>query len=387
MADNPSFAGVHPSLVSQLHEFDGHIAARIRDAYRGTDDGNVFSRCGTFAAERRGVQPQHDERERAAREMEVVRREAMARPTQEQQMHEQRQMQLQLHEQQIQMQQQQEQYQRQQFQEQQRMQDLEQVEQQRQLRKQQQQSAEARTLTHRQSQQFHEPHQQQPEEARTLTHRQSRQFHEPHQQQPGEARTLTHRQSQQFREPHQQQYSHPPAQPQYQQQFDQGHAAYAVADRQASTHATPPASQFPGRSLTHSQSLSSLHAAYAQDQVMQPPHRQSQPSLYTMHPDHRQSHESIPSDTSAMSHFPPAAYGVHIMPQQQQPQQTAVDPAYHYQETKYWPTTDQSSAAQSHVGHRYTPEGALRGIAADDYSLQETWQSYMYKVRCFYDHY
>ena len=29
---------------------------------------------------------------------------------------------------------------------------------------------------------------------------------------------------------------------------------------------------------------------------------------------------------------------------------------------------------------RYTPEGALRGIAADDHSLQETWQSYMNKV-------
>lgn len=30
--------------------------------------------------------------------------------------------------------------------------------------------------------------------------------------------------------------------------------------------------------------------------------------------------------------------------------------------------------------HHYTPEGALRGIAADDMSLQETWQSYMSKV-------
>ena len=29
---------------------------------------------------------------------------------------------------------------------------------------------------------------------------------------------------------------------------------------------------------------------------------------------------------------------------------------------------------------QYTPEGALRGIAADDRSLQETWQSYMNKV-------
>jgi hypothetical protein len=31
--------------------------------------------------------------------------------------------------------------------------------------------------------------------------------------------------------------------------------------------------------------------------------------------------------------------------------------------------------------NQYTPEGALRGIAADDTSLQETWQSYMNNVQ------
>jgi len=30
--------------------------------------------------------------------------------------------------------------------------------------------------------------------------------------------------------------------------------------------------------------------------------------------------------------------------------------------------------------HHYTPESALRGIAADDRGLQETWQSFMNKV-------
>jgi len=37
---------------------------------------------------------------------------------------------------------------------------------------------------------------------------------------------------------------------------------------------------------------------------------------------------------------------------------------------------------------QYTPERALRGIAADDHSLQETWQSFMNKVgspRQFFD--
>jgi hypothetical protein len=31
--------------------------------------------------------------------------------------------------------------------------------------------------------------------------------------------------------------------------------------------------------------------------------------------------------------------------------------------------------------YHYTPEGALRGIAADDPRLQETWQTYMSNVR------
>ncbi len=35
---------------------------------------------------------------------------------------------------------------------------------------------------------------------------------------------------------------------------------------------------------------------------------------------------------------------------------------------------------QYHPQQRYTPEGAMRGIAADDQSLQQTWQSYMYNV-------
>ena len=30
--------------------------------------------------------------------------------------------------------------------------------------------------------------------------------------------------------------------------------------------------------------------------------------------------------------------------------------------------------------HHYTPGGALKGIVADDRSLQETWQSYMFNM-------
>ena len=69
-------------------------------------------------------------------------------------------------------------------------------------------------------------------------------------------------------------------------------------------------------------------------------------------------------------------------PPHRQPQ-PAVYTEHHYQQTKYWSATGQNLVAQGHAEqpHHYTPENALRGIAADDYSLQETWQSYMYKVK------
>ena len=35
------------------------------------------------------------------------------------------------------------------------------------------------------------------------------------------------------------------------------------------------------------------------------------------------------------------------------------------------------------VPYHYTPDAALRGIAADDPRLQETWQTYMNSVRIF----
>ncbi|KAK0205424.1 fungal-specific transcription factor domain-containing protein [Desarmillaria ectypa] len=57
---------------------------------------------------------------------------------------------------------------------------------------------------------------------------------------------------------------------------------------------------------------------------------------------------------------------------------------------QYWTdqamdTTADYSQQHSHYGmhqyqQHYTPEGAMRGIAADDQSLQQTWQSYMYNV-------
>jgi hypothetical protein len=70
---------------------------------------------------------------------------------------------------------------------------------------------------------------------------------------------------------------------------------------------------------------------------------------------------------------------------------------------KYWPAASTSSAIRldqsGAIGgfaptplqpqpryqlQQYAPDSALRGIAADDKSLQETWQSYMNKVWSFF---
>jgi hypothetical protein len=39
----PAFAGVHPSLVDQLHGFDGHLSARIQHAYHANHDDFALS--------------------------------------------------------------------------------------------------------------------------------------------------------------------------------------------------------------------------------------------------------------------------------------------------------------------------------------------------------
>ncbi|KAF8065271.1 fungal-specific transcription factor domain-containing protein [Lyophyllum atratum] len=66
-ADMQSFAGVHPSLVTELREFDGCIEAQIRDAWQV--GGGVFVRPGGDARERRDqMQMQMAEREQRERE-------------------------------------------------------------------------------------------------------------------------------------------------------------------------------------------------------------------------------------------------------------------------------------------------------------------------------
>ncbi len=64
----------------------------------------------------------------------------------------------------------------------------------------------------------------------------------------------------------------------------------------------------------------------------------------------------------------PAASTSFAMPVEQAP---AVLPSF---------TSQPALQPRPQYHQHYTPDGALRGIAADDRSLQETWQSYMNKV-------
>jgi hypothetical protein len=73
------------------------------------------------------------------------------------------------------------------------------------------------------------------------------------------------------------------------------------------------------------------------------------------------------------------------MPDQQAmgPTTSAYAPLHGYQQQQQYqqPSYHQHPQHEHQYKHQhYTPEGALQGIAADDRSLQETWQSYMNKV-------
>ncbi|KAF8909644.1 hypothetical protein CPB84DRAFT_1765097 [Gymnopilus junonius] len=125
--------------------------------------------------------------------------------------------------------------------------------------------------------------------------------------------------------------------------------------------------------------------------------RQQQHSMYSVPSEYHPSPESMRSASSSTGPTPPhTSYG-----QPSSSTAVSVSTSYVPETYKYWPAAATSFAmpdqqptfAYAPGGHapvqhypppqqhqQYTPEGALRGIAADDRSLQETWQSYMNNV-------
>jgi hypothetical protein len=81
------------------------------------------------------------------------------------------------------------------------------------------------------------------------------------------------------------------------------------------------------------------------------------------------------SPSTYVPHWSASSYSFSMPDQQATSASTAGSAGYP------WATTIPRKQTPEYQQHQqYTPEGALRGIAADDHSLQETWQSYMNKV-------
>ncbi|KAF9463262.1 fungal-specific transcription factor domain-containing protein [Collybia nuda] len=318
--DNPSFAGVHPSLVNELNAFDGHINAQIQNAYHVND--GAFAQPMDNSRERRHQQQQMERQTYEAQQrsdQENAQRKDMARQQLEQQQSE-------------------------------RME----LERQQQVRQQQQQQQDMQNQQRLQEQQLFEQHQQQQREL------QRQQVELASQPQP---QTTHHHQTQNTM-----QY-----QP-YSQQQQQQSSTFSNSFSHGILGAEPTQAHVPRHQLSHSQSHSSLQEAYQQYQHRQQPRQaRSQHQMYVVPPEYQHQHvssEAATPSSATTSHFSQA--------------ESYHDPNTHAQrnESQYWPATGYTNPSQFAQGqtHEYTPYAALKGIAAEDRGLQETWQTYMSKV-------
>jgi hypothetical protein len=414
--DNPQFANVHPSLVSELNSFQGHIKEQIQNAYRNGGElfsgapmmvdpissGRVMSTTSAHQANHHQQQQQamYQQQQQLKQKKEMQRQERLERERQEAEMREIEELERQevARKQQLQQQleiqrqytQQQQEMQRQQKQQQQQTQ---QAQQQHQLDMQRQQE----TLQHQQRQ---EQHRQQMEAQQQQMHQHQHQQHTTHYRQQGyEAETgrahtayapstsvgvgpmpAHHAQAPPQRHHSQSQLQPPPVvaqtyQPSPLQSQPQYHHPTQVSH--------PPASvPHPDQQHGHA-----IPAHYAPPPSHAPAIPQQQHSMYSVPQEY---HSNIESTHVA----PSSAYGDAHRSTYTQPQPSASYPQETY---KYWPAApgsftvpEQQYAAPTYATapapthnvplEHYTPENALRGIAADDRSLQETWQSYMEKV-------
>ncbi|KAG5652402.1 hypothetical protein H0H81_005096 [Sphagnurus paluster] len=334
--ENPSFAGAHPSLVSELYQFNEQIAARLGDAYH--TGGEVFARPMENTRERQQVVQGAQQQQQQVTMRDQAERERQQQGLYQEQM---------LHQQQIQ---------------QQRIEA-----EQRQLREQREQV-------------------QQQQRMQTQRHLAQQQQVQLEQQ-----RQLQQQQQHRYVEIHPEHYQQPAAEPQN-SHFDTQYQPAGTHRNAAPLPERPvvipePQIRLPLHSVVHSQSMSSLHQAYMQDsrtqqeQELQRPHRSQQApaqqhSMYTIPPEYRQQYQhespesmiSPQSTTSSQFSGREQAFSGH--------HSTHGHPA----EVKMYPQQYWAPQDTGYATHHYTPEGALKGIAADDSSLQETWQSYMYKV-------
>ncbi|KAG2007078.1 fungal specific transcription factor domain-containing protein, variant 3 [Coprinopsis cinerea AmutBmut pab1-1] len=400
-ADNPSFANVHPSLVNELNLFDGHIRAQIQNAYRQGGDvfGNamVVDQPGPAGALPRGatapvapdssmmMQPESVQQEQQQRqqqflqEMENQRRE-LERLEMERQQQEA-----------AARQQQQEELRRQQMEQQRQEQYRQQAElQQRQLHEQQRrQQQQLPPPPHRSSSGEYAPYSSQPPDPYSASppsaggpshslHRvptqsmsnihHTMQHQSQYQQQPQHSMARAH--------PHQQSSPtssvsshapqfHPPPNtqlytiPSAGSDYGTSPPATSVSPHYASSQ-PPSGAPYDAHAMSGITSSSSPHSQHSQHSIPQTP-------------------SSHGSDVGGYHQYWPAApTGYAGGPGPGQPRY----PQQHHQQPPPPHAHQHQHAYQHQQPHQayYTPEGALRGIAADDPRLQETWQSYMQNV-------
>jgi len=439
-ADNPSFAGVHPSLLSELNSFQPFIREQVENAYR--IGGDVFGGepmvidpiryipAGLISGVPTPAQPQPSSVQQMAKQLQLQQIE------QEQQ----RKAVLQQQQQQQQQQLENERLER----ERQELERLELIRQELERQEMERQELERLELARRHAEQ-QELHRQQEFRLRELQRQQ-------HAQQEA-----INRQDQQALRRQQERAEQLQKQEQYRQQLEiqqrqleqtaqyprfQSNSAANVAPATTTTRQkpSPNSAHTLRRQVSHSQSSSNLSQMYQQTQQGMDQITPQQTGSVPVPPNFSGTGVSQvkpatqPYFQASMSHTQITSQHITTTPRASQPQHSMYaiprnefplpdsmgsTPAYSPQTTpfsqsplpsshispiaetyKYWPAATSSFAMpvdlpsgvsisdfnpqtplqpQPHY-HHYTPEGALRGIAADDSSLQETWQSYMNKV-------
>ena len=443
MPDNPSFKGVHPSLVSELNVFNGFIKRQLENAYKaggevfGGDEPMAVDGQGSGSGDGGGVhhqeqptrmhvvgqqqqqeqfqqqqqqqqqvmyqpdyQRQHFDKQEAARRLEREREEAANREVERQEMEK-----LEMERQELARQQQlhqqreiQRQHQNELLRQQQAQQEIIQ-QQQLDIRRQQEKQQQQQQMQDQYRQQFeipqHQLQQRQPPQQPSQYYLQRHPY--DHDQpplltepdhgmvtssvQPAAPPIVTQLRSSQSQRNIRHAYQQRP------HQYQPMHHPDAAG---VSSYAPPP----PAQSVTQRAQQPIRYSAVAQQS-------QQQHSMYAVPPEYSSpdsiqsggvSYVSTPtsetylpptptSATSSPSSYIPSwsasSYSL-SMPDQQATNTVSgagSGPVYGWAHT-----TSRMQTPEYQQHQQYTPEGALRGIAADDRSLQETWQSYMNKV-------
>ncbi|KAF5313331.1 hypothetical protein D9611_008642 [Ephemerocybe angulata] len=421
VTDNPSFANVHPSLMNELNMFDGHLRVQIQNARRaGGDLFGVPMVVDSAGPSTHGMRPPQ-----------VVTPVMSMSPVhdpgllQEQQQHQQQFLQQMEHQRREELQrlelERQESARQQQLLAQRQQQEAARAHQEEQQRRQQQQQQQQKAAAEQQRQE--EYHHQQMMQQRQMQGQApppplpgSSSSHSSHSHQmiPGQSRQGsreygTGMEHSGHRGPSSSSYARPMDTVESPYGPGPSHALHRIPTRslsninmqQAYQQQSGPPSSIPS---------SSPHTVYQQQHVsshhhQHHPHHPSQSAsgsessghhMYSMSPE--------PPSQSPLSHThysrqhapsPASAYdvqrGMGVAPSSSAGVSPAGAVARNEDPNYYWsaaPTT--AYGGQGHMGYsgqgqqpqsyHYTPEGALRGIAAEDPRLQETWQTYMNSV-------